>query len=115
MPTKRRTTLRVKAIEDLVAANLGTDTTQAAQIAALQTKTSAWSTIAMGRATLVLGTVTVNHPAVTAASNIFVSRQVTAGVAAGVAVTARTPGVSFTITSTSAADTSTIAWLVVEP
>lgn len=65
-----------------------------------------------GRATLVAGTVTVNHPAVTAASNIMLSIQSLGTITTPhpVAVTARTPGTSFTITSDAATDTSVVAY-----
>lgn len=71
----------------------------------------------MGVATLVLGTVVVNTTLVTANSRIFLTVQVlgTVAVATAIAVTARTAGTSFTITSAGATDTSTVAWHIVEP
>jgi hypothetical protein len=71
----------------------------------------------MGTATLVAGTVTVNTTAVTANSRIFLTAQTLGTIArpAAVGVTARTAGVAFTITSGDVADTSTVAWLIVEP
>jgi hypothetical protein len=71
----------------------------------------------LGVATLVGGTVTVNNTKVAANSRIFVTVQSLGGVAApvGVAVTARTAGTSFTITSASALDTSVVAWMIVTP
>src|SRR5262249_39141703 len=69
----------------------------------------------MGAATLALGTVTVNTTAVTANSRIFLTIQSAAGVIGTPYISARTAGTSFTITSTSALDTSKIAWLIVEP
>jgi len=69
----------------------------------------------MGRATLVAGTVTVSNTNVTASSEIFLTCQVTGGTRGALAVTARTAGTSFTITSTSATDTSQVAWFIVEP
>lgn len=70
----------------------------------------------MGVATLVGGTVTVNTTAVTATSRILVTRQNRAGTVTGaVDVTARTAATSFTLTSENAADTSDVAWLIVEP
>lgn len=69
-----------------------------------------------GAATLVAGTATVSTVAVTATSRIFLSTQVLGTVAAPkpIAVTARTPGTSFVITSSDATDTSTIAWELFE-
>lgn len=69
----------------------------------------------MGAATLVAGTVTVGNTRVTANSRIFLSNQNGAGVVGAPYVSARVAGTSFTITSTSAADTSSVAWLIVEP
>lgn len=70
-----------------------------------------------GKATLVLGTVVVSTTAVTANSRIQLTAQnlgtITAPV--GLAVSARTPGTSFTILSGNLTDTSDIAWFIVEP
>ncbi len=69
----------------------------------------------MGTATLVGGTVVVSTTAVTASSRIFLTAQNTGGTPGALRVSARTAGTSFTITSSSAADTSTVAWLIMEP
>lgn len=69
----------------------------------------------MGTATLVGGTVTVANTSVAANSRIFLTAQSVGGTAGALAVTARTAGTSFTITSTSGTDTSTVAWMIVEP
>jgi hypothetical protein len=71
----------------------------------------------MGVATLVAGTVTVSTTKVTANSRIFLTRQTTAGtLGSSVDVTARSAGTSFTITANgSVLDTSTVAWMIVEP
>lgn len=68
-----------------------------------------------GVATLVAGTVTVATTAVTANSRILLTVQTVAGTQGTVTVTARTAGTSFTITSTNVADTSTVAWEIIEP
>ncbi len=68
----------------------------------------------MGVATLVAGTVTVNTPWITAATRVFTSRQALGGTAGHLSIT-RVVGTSFTITSSSAVDTSTIAWLLLDP
>lgn len=65
-----------------------------------------------GVAKLVGGSVVVSHIAVAAGSAIFLCAQSLSGVATpqALAVTARTNGASFTITSASASDTSNVAW-----
>ncbi|MGW3427937.1 hypothetical protein ACWDHW_08270 [Streptomyces melanosporofaciens] len=69
----------------------------------------------MGRATLAAGTAAVNTTAVTASSEIFLTNQVLGGTAGFLRISARTAGTSFTITSSSGSDTSTVAWMIVEP
>ncbi|MFE9003093.1 hypothetical protein ACFYOY_13270 [Streptomyces sp. NPDC007875] len=69
----------------------------------------------MGRATLVAGAATVSTTAVTASSEIFLTNQALGGTAGFLRVSARTAGTSFTITSSSGTDTSTVAWMIVEP
>lgn len=69
----------------------------------------------MGTATLVGGTVTVSTTAVTANSRIFVTTQTLGGTIGTPYVSARVAGTSFDITSSSGTDTSTVAWLIVEP
>lgn len=68
-----------------------------------------------GTAVLVAGTVTVALPSVTAATHILLTIQTPGGTVGAVYVSARTAGTSFVITSTSATDTSTVAWAAVEP
>lgn len=69
----------------------------------------------MGTAVLVGGTVVVNTTAVTANSRIFLTAQTTGAAPGALRVSAVTAGTSFTITSTSATDTSTVAWIIFEP
>lgn len=69
----------------------------------------------MGTATLVAGTVVVNTTKVTATSRIFLTNNVNGGTLGSLSVSARTAGTSFTITSTNILDTSTIAWIIMEP
>src|ERR1035437_5803350 len=76
----------------------------------LQVKTGANSKI--GQATLVAGTVTVANTSVTANSRIFLTVS-TAGGTRGFLSTAKSAGVSFTITSTTA-ETSVVDWYIVE-
>lgn len=69
----------------------------------------------MGAVALVLGTATVSTTAVSANSRIFLTHQDNGGVVGFVTVSARVAGTSFTITSSSALDTSTVAWIIVDP
>jgi len=70
-----------------------------------------------GVATLAAGTATVATTRVTANSRIQLTAQTLGTVTApqALAVTARTAGTSFTITSANNTDTSTVAWFIVEP
>jgi hypothetical protein len=70
-----------------------------------------------GVVTLVAGVKVVATTKVTANSRIYLTRQTVAGtVGTSVDVTARTAGTSFTITAAgSVLDTSTVAWLIIEP
>jgi len=71
----------------------------------------------LGAVTLSSGSATVSTSAVTANSRIFLMSQNLSGVGTPqpIAVSARTAGTSFTITSASSSDASTIAWMIVEP
>lgn len=75
------------------------------------------SNATMGVATLSGGLVGVATTKVTANSRIFVTVQSlgTVTVPKAVAVTSRIAGSIFTITSADATDTSTVAWMIVEP
>lgn len=66
-------------------------------------------------AVLVAWTKVVNTTAVTASSVILLTSQVDWGTVGYQRVTARTAGTSFTITSSSVLDTSTIGWLIINP
>lgn len=83
--------------------------------AGLGLKVKEGSNARMGAATLVAGTVTVNTTAVTANSRIFLTAQTTGAGPGALRVSARTAGTSFTITSSSATDTSSVAWMIFEP
>jgi hypothetical protein len=69
----------------------------------------------MGLAVLVAGTKVVATTRVTANSRIFVTTNVPGGTPGWLQVSARTAGTSFTILSSSGTDTSSVAWLIVEP
>lgn len=66
-------------------------------------------------AAMTAGTITVSTTKVTANSRIFLTAQTTGAAPGALRVSARTAGTSFTITSTSGTDTSTVAWWLVEP
>lgn len=68
----------------------------------------------MGESVLVGGTVTVANTSVTATTKVFLQRRV-AGGTLGYLTYTRAAGASFTITSSSGTDTSTVSWLLVEP
>ena len=68
----------------------------------------------LGSSTLAAGTVTVLNTSVTANSKIFIQRQ-TAGGTIGHLTYTKTAATSFTINSSSATDTSTVDWHIVEP
>lgn len=68
----------------------------------------------IGTSVLVAGTVTVANTSVTANSRIFLTSQVNGGTPGFLRITAKTVGTSFVITSSSATDTSTIAWMIIE-
>lgn len=69
----------------------------------------------MGASGLTAGTVTVANTSVTATSRIFLTCQVVGGTPGFLRVNSRLAGTSFTITSSSATDTSTVGWFIVEP
>lgn len=71
--------------------------------------------ITFGVATLSAGTVTPTATTVTANTRIFLTSQADGGTPGWLRVTARSVGANFTITSSSATDTSTVAFLLVEP
>jgi hypothetical protein len=68
-----------------------------------------------GTAALTAGAVTVNDANITASTRIFLTSNTDGGTPGWVRVSTRSVGVSFTITSSSGTDTSTIAYLEVEP
>lgn len=68
-----------------------------------------------GTAVLVAGTVTISNTSVTATSRILLTSQSDGGTPGFVRVSARVAGTSFTITSSNALDTSTIAYEIFEP
>jgi hypothetical protein len=69
----------------------------------------------MGTVALVAGSAVVANTSVTATSRIFLTSQADGGAPGWLRVSARTAGTSFTITSSSATDTSTVAYMIVDP
>lgn len=69
----------------------------------------------MGIATLVAGTLTIPNTVVTANSRIFLTIQNPSANVGFVYISARNPGVDFTIQSSNALDTSDVAYLIMEP
>lgn len=67
-----------------------------------------------GTAVLVAGAATVANTSVTATSRIFLTSQVDGGAPGFLRVSARTAATSFTITSSSGTDTSTVAYEIFE-
>ena len=67
----------------------------------------------VGQATLIAGAAVVANTSVTANSRIFLTVSTAAGTQ-GFLKTTKTAGVSFTITSTSGTETSTVDWFIVE-
>ncbi len=67
-----------------------------------------------GTATLVAGAATVANTSVTATSRIFLTSQADGGTPGFLRVSTRTAGTSFTITSSSGTDTSTVAYEIFE-
>lgn len=76
--------------------------------------TAEGSNAKQGTAVLVAGTVTVANTSTTATSRILATGQVAGGTPGGVNVSTRTAGTSFTLTSTNAADTSTVGYEMFE-
>lgn len=82
--------------------------------AGVQLKSKEGTNSLSGVATLVGGTVTVSNANITASSRIFLTGQNSSGTPGDLYVSARSNGVSFTITSTSGSDTRDVAYFIVE-
>ena len=68
-----------------------------------------------GTATLSSGSVVVGNTSVTSSSRIFLTSNADGGTPGWLRVSARSAGTSFTITSSSGSDTSTVAYQIFEP
>ena len=69
----------------------------------------------MGVATLVGGTKTISNAKITASSRVFLSCQVVGGVQGMLSLGTVVAATSFDINSSNVADTSVVAWMIVEP
>lgn len=69
----------------------------------------------MGTATLASGSSVVSNTSVTSTSRIVLTSNADGGTPGWLRVSARTAGTSFTITSSSGTDASTVAWIMYEP
>ena len=67
----------------------------------------------VGTATLANGTKTVSTTAVTAASEIFLTRKAASGTLGNLNITSQNAGANFTIGSGTATENSTVNWLIV--
>lgn len=77
-------------------------------------RTAEGSNAKQGTATLTAGSVVVANTSVTATSRIFLTSQADGGTPGFLRVSTRTAGTSFTITSSSGTDTSTVAYEIFE-
>lgn len=77
-------------------------------------KVAEGSNAKQGAVALAAGTATVSNTSVTATSRIFLTSQSDGGTPGWLRVSARVAGTSFTITSSSATDTSTVAYEIFE-
>jgi hypothetical protein len=99
----------------LSAARWGSDSDVAITVAGKGLMVKEGSNAKSGVVTLSGGTATVANTSVTATSRIQLTSQADGGTPGWLRVSARTAGTSFTITSSSASDTSTVAYFIVEP
>jgi hypothetical protein len=99
----------------LSAARWGSDSDVAITVAGKGLMVKEGSNAKSGVVTLSGGTATVANTSVTSTSRIQLTSQADGGTPGWLRVSARTAGTSFTITSSSASDTSTVAYFIVEP
>jgi hypothetical protein len=71
--------------------------------------------VEVGTATLAAGTVTVSNTNVKSDSVVFLTVQAPGGTLGFLSISAKVVGTSFTISSSSGTDTSTVAWMLVNP
>lgn len=109
------TAARDTKLSRLSAARFGSDSDIAITVAGKGLMVKEGSNAKSGVVTLSGGTATVANTSVTATSRIQLTSQSDGGTPGWLRVSARTAGTSFTITSSSASDTSTVAWFIVEP
>jgi hypothetical protein len=102
--------------------NVGINTTAPTQtlhvsgiIRATQLRLDNGTNQGVNRCNLVGGTCTISNTAVSVSTNILCMSQTTGGTLGSLSVSTRTAGVSYTINSSSALDTSTVACMLIEP
>ncbi|MFG2848485.1 hypothetical protein ACGF12_35800 [Kitasatospora sp. NPDC048296] len=95
--------------------NLASDLNIVAAVAGKGFQIKEGANARMGVSVLVAGTVTVANTSITASTRVQLTIQSPGGTVGVQYVSARTAGTSFTITSNNVADTSTVAWLLIEP
>jgi hypothetical protein len=81
-------------------------------LSAMSTQLGSTPSFAWGSANLAAGTVTVNNSQVLATSIVFIARMSPGGTLGHLAVPTIVAGVSFTVTSSSATETSQIGYLI---
>jgi len=69
----------------------------------------------VGKSTLIAGSVTVLNAAIDADTIVFLTNNQNSGTVGSLYISARTPGTSFVISSTSGADTSLVGWELRQP
>jgi len=94
-----------------MSSNSGLGLAQGARLVMVEGGTAA----RMGTVTLLKGQAVVRTTSVRANSRIFLTPQQDGGTPGTVRVSSRTPGVSFVVRSSSVADRSVIAWVMVDP
>lgn len=104
--TSRATLLTADGVASLVTANVPLR---------INANGTSMASVRHGRATLVAGSVVVSDANVTANTRIFVSHAVVGGTIGFLHAATRTAGTSFTVTSSSATDTSQVDWIAIEP
>ncbi len=102
---------------DIEAANHITGTTAyfSTHISSTQLKITEGTNAYMGTVTLVAGSGSVTTTAVASDSRIYMTVQTGGGTVGSPYIVQRTAGVGFHVSSTSATDTSDVAWIIISP
>lgn len=102
-------------VSGAIGAQLDTSANFALQVAGAGLRVKEGANAKQGTAVLVGGAKTVANTSVTANSRIFLTSNADGGTPGWLRVSARVAGTSFTITSSNALDTSTVAYEIFEP